>query len=374
MKKTIKIILITLSLLLIIVASYAGYYMYIFLKFPKLNISKQDTNEQLISKTDTWFTHLQENQLFNGAVLVSQNGKPLLKKGYGWTNAQKNKPINAQSSFRLASVSKQFTATGIMLLKEKELLNFDDLVTNFFPSFPYKHVTLRNLLNQTSGIPDIDYTQENTKTIFTNESVITELIQSKKPLNFKPSSKYEYANINYIILARVIELISNQSFEAFMKQEIFIPLEMKNTRVFSLLSSDKNFENKTDDLYFENNSLIKIQPTSFDGIVGDGAVFSSVDDLLKWNQFWLHNPLISNKTIKEAYITPKLNNGGMSNYGFGLLIENNQIWHNGSWLGARTLLIRNPQKEICIAILENASNPNIDTIHIWINKLNRYFK
>jgi len=291
MKKTIKITLITLSLLLIIVASYAGYYMYIFLKFPKLNISKQDTNEQLISKTDTWFTHLQENQLFNGAVLVSQNGKPLLKKGYGWTNAQKNKSINAQSSFRLASVSKQFTAAGIMLLKEKELLNFDDLVTNFFPSFPYKYVTLRNLLNQTSGIPDIDYTQENTKTIFTNESVITELIQSKKPLNFKPSSKYEYANINYIILARVIELICNQSFEAFMKQEIFIPLEMKNTRVFSLLSSDKNFKNKTDDLYFENNSLIKIQPTSFDGIVGDGAVFSSVDDLLKWNQFWLHNPL-----------------------------------------------------------------------------------
>ncbi len=138
---------------------------------------------------------------------------------------------------------------------------------------------------------------------------------------------------------------------------------MKNTRVWNLVSENKKFKNKTSS--FENilGEVIELKPDVLDGVAGDGAVFSSIEDMVIWNAFWNQNSLLSKETIKEAFKTSKLNNNTQNNYGFGwLVINNDSHWHNGSWLGARTTIIRNTKLENCIVVLDNSASLNTDSI------------
>lgn len=313
-----------------------------------------------IETIDQWFANLEQKGKFNGAVLISLDTIPALMKGYGFTSHEKNKKIDEHSSFQLASVSKQFTAAGIMLLKHQQKLDFDDPVAKFIDNFPYQDVTIRHLLNQTSGIPDVymelaDKYQKEIK-ILTNQKVIDLLIQEKPKINSKPNENYSYSNTNYVILAHLIEKISQKSHEAFMRSEIFEPLGMKNSRVWNLISADKTFDTKTDDMRRNGKGFEKLEPTFLDGVSGDGAVYTSIADMVIWDMFWYHNKLINADIINEAFLKPTLNNGSFSSYGFGWVIEDDAMWHNGSWLGANTYIWRNPKSKKCVVILDNASS------------------
>ena len=248
-----------------------------------------------------------------------------------------------------------------MFLKEKNKIDYDDLVSKYISDFPYKNVTIRHLLNQTSGIPDsyLDLA-ENVKDkigILTNEKALKLIVESKLKANFEPNDKYEYSNTNYIILARIVELVSNQSFEDFMKNNIFIPLGMNNTRVWNLVSEDKTFKGKTNGFEDLAGEIREIKPTFVDGVAGDGGVFSSINDLIVWEKFWYKNELISDKNLKEAFKKPKLNDGTISNYGFGWVIVNEDIvMHNGAWLAANTYFVRNIKKKTSFVLLDNSSN------------------
>jgi len=290
-----------------------------------------------------------------------------LEKTYGFTNSNKTEKLNNNSSFRLASISKQFTASGIMLLKEKGLVNYDDIVSKYISNFPYSNVTIRNLLNQTSGIPDsylnLAKKAKNEIGILTNEKAIKLIVENKSKANFEPNDKYEYSNTNYIILARIIELVSDQSFESFLKDNIFIPLGMNDTRVWNLVSEDNTFKGKTDGFEDLAGQIREIKPTFVDGVAGDGGVFSSLNDFVKWDQFWYENKLISNENLKEAFKKPTLNSGEKSNYGFGWVIINEDIvMHNGAWLAANTYFVRNTKKKTSLVLLDNSSN-------IFFNKI-----
>lgn len=165
------------------------------------------------------------------------------------------------------------------------------------------------------------------------------------------------------MLAGIIEKVSEKSFEEFMQTELFDKLNMKNTRVWNLVSADKSFENKTGS--FENvlGKITELKPGILDGVAGDGAVFSTVNDFVLWNQFWYDTNLLSEKTKKEAFTKPILNNGQESNYGFGWMILNDVAHsHNGSWLGARTFIVRNENLKNCMVILDNSASLNVDAI------------
>ena len=254
-----------------------------------------------------------------------------------------------------------------MLLKEKELINYDDIVSKYISNFPYDNVTIRNLLNQTSGIPDsyLDLAEKSKDKIgiLTNEKAIKLLVENKPKANFQPNEKYEYSNTNYIILARIIELVSNQSFEKFMKDNIFIQLEMYDTRVWNLISEDKTFKGKTDGFEDLAGEIREIKPTFIDGVAGDGGVFSSINDFVKWDKFWYGNKLISEENLKEAFTRPTQNNGEKSNYGFGWVIVNDEVvMHNGAWLAANTYFVRNTKKKTSFVLLDNSSNLFFDKI------------
>lgn len=356
-----KVIRYTILGILIVGIGFFVWFFVFFFQVPELNIPENSSEKEKIVLIDNWFEKLNSERKFNGGILITKDGKPTLAKTYGFTDSSKTEKLTNNSSFRLASISKQFTASGIMLLKEKELIDYDDLVLKYISGFPYDNVTIRNLLNQTSGIPDsyIDLAEKAKDEIgiLTNEKAIQLIVDSKPKAHFQPNVNYEYSNTNYIILARIIELVSHQSFENFMKDNIFTPLGMNDTRVWNLISEEKTFKGKTDGFIEIIGKIREIKPTFVDGVAGDGAVFSSINDFVKWDNFWYDNNLISSENLKEAFKRPTLNNGTKSNYGFGWVIINDDVaMHDGAWLAAHTYYVRNTKKKTSFVFLDNSCN------------------
>lgn len=322
-----KIVLYIILGIVILVIGFFAWFFTFYLTVPEIKLNAEMSETERIEAIDIWFQNLQESYKFNGVVFFSKNGRILLSKGYGFTDYQKDKILTNESSLRLASVSKQFTAAGILRLIEKNLVNLDDDVKKIIPNFPYENITIRNLLNQTSGVPDIylELAEKNKEDIdiLTNQKAIELIIEEQRKINFKPNEKYEYSNTNYIILARVIEIISEFSFEEYMKREIFVPLGMNNTRVWNLLSDESTFPNKANDFNNLKGNVTELKPSFIDGVAGDGAVFSSANDMLIWDRFWYQNDLISEAILKEAFKKPELLNGMKSDYGFGWLLTEN---------------------------------------------------
>lgn len=341
-----------------------------------LAISSFQTTPDLdkkIKAIDRWLTAQHKAGVFNGSVLIAHKGKPLLMKGYGYTDYRKNQKLSPQSAFRLASVSKQFTAAGIMRLHEKGLLNYDAPLSTYFKNFAYPKATVRQLLTHTSGIPDVYMSLADA-----HEDIVGEVLTVQKVVKLltayphknkarAPKDRFKYSNTGYVLLAAIIERVSGQSFEAYMQKELFSPLKMKNTRVWNLLSAQKTFKNKTTGFEYVKGKCQALQPSFLDGVAGDGAVFSSVEDFLIWDRFWYSNPLISAKNLQEAFKPVKLNNGKMTKYGFGWGIESpTRVSHNGSWLGARTAIVRDTQTQMCLVLLDNSSNAKV---YQMMNKL-----
>ncbi|MEM1327429.1 MAG: serine hydrolase domain-containing protein [Bacteroidota bacterium] len=361
-----KIALYILLGLALLISAFFAWFFLVFMKVSDLKIDENADSTVKLEQIDKWLTQLQQEGKFNGGVLIAKAGKPLLIKGYGYADARKEQPLHEHTSFRLASVSKQFTATGIMLLKEQGKLNYDDLVTQYIPDFPYATVTIRQLLNQTSGVPDNYLTlAEKNKTaidILTNKKAIQLVIDANEAADFDAGTQYAYSNTNYITLAHLIAIISGQSFEQFMQEQLFQPLDMQDSRVWNLLSADSTFQNKAADMRNFKGNLTTLQPTFIDGVAGDGAIFSSLHDFLIWDRFWYGNDLIDDEHLQEAFRTPTLADGEQSDYGFGWVVREDVVWHNGAWLGARTLNRRDRKEKTLLVILDNGTNIMFDDI------------
>jgi len=371
--KTAFIVIISLILLLgigIFVASR------ILLKVPPVNLSDEMDRAQKIKALDTWLTDLNERQKFNGVVLLIVNDEIILEKGYGFTDYTQTERLTPQSSLRLASVSKQFTAAGIMALHDQGKLNFDDEVSKHIDGFPYTGVTIRHLLNQTSGVPDnyMALGKANIKpgSFLTLEKATELIIAKNAPANTVPNATEAYSNTNYILLARIAELVSGQTFENFMQSTIFKPMGMNNTRVWNAMSPDKSFPNKTEGFtLFDVKNPKPVELTNLDGVAGDGGVFSSVEDFKIWNDFWAENPIISKETLAQAFTAPTLNDGTKSDYGFGWVLTDRGNWHNGSWLASRSFIVRQEEKGTILVVIDNSMRFNINSIVAELTKAAR---
>jgi CubicO group peptidase (beta-lactamase class C family) len=334
--------------------------------FPMLTLPS-DINEDLIGDSIRhWLAQLHEQKLFNGGILISRNHDALMIETFGYEDAAQQRKLSIHSSFRLASVSKQFTAAGIMLLHQRGQLNYDSLVTTYIPAFPYEQVTVRHLLTMTSGIPDQYMSLAEDKkskvgdTLTIQEAV--QLIVSHPGRAKPPLTSYEYNNSNYILLAGIIEKLSGVSFEQFMKGNFFDPLDMKNTRVWNLMSEESMFPNKTESIEFSDSSIEIVSPTWLDGVSGDGGIFSSLSDMLIWDKFWSENTILLPETMYEALQPITLLDGTISNYGFGWNINEEEMSHTGSWLSARTYIYRNRKTNECLVVLDNSASTHIDDI------------
>jgi CubicO group peptidase (beta-lactamase class C family) len=301
---------------------------------------------------------------FNGAMLVAKKGVVIFEEYHGLENYRdKKSAITDSSSFQLASVSKTFTAMGILWLMEKQKLGLQDSVQKYYPQFPYKGITLQMLLSHRSGLPNYLYFCDSIwpdkDRFLSNDDVIQLMINHRPPVQHKPGTHFQYCNTNYMLLGAIIEKVSGQKYAEFMQQTFFGPLGMTNTFVYAPATAVRPHQT------FSHRYNGQLEPdTYFDGVVGDKGIYSTARDMLKWDQALYSGQLFSPETIKAAYTPYSHEKPGIRNYGLGwrLMVypdSSEIVYHNGWWHGNNTVFNRIIKDTSTIIILGNKYNRNI---------------
>jgi CubicO group peptidase (beta-lactamase class C family) len=314
---------------------------------------------------DSIFSTLQAKAGFNGTVLYAERGRLVFKKAYGYDDFKGKKRLTTSSAFQLASVSKMFTAMSIMILKEDGLLDYDDSVRRYIPELPYPGITIRQLLNHRSGLPDYMHFSDKFWDItkpMTNEDMIRVMVINQPPKYFSPGGGFDYCNSNYALLASVVERITKEPFEKFVKEHIFDVLGMTNSFIYRLDPGLPVPELVTVGVsgHKGGRSLPRVEPNFYqNGVVGDKGVYASVDDLFKWDQSLYNGMLVSDYTLQEAFTpgSPKISKW-KDNYGFGWRLKGERVktvYHYGWWKGFRTYFIRDLYQEKTIIVLTNTT-------------------
>jgi CubicO group peptidase (beta-lactamase class C family) len=324
----------------------------VFWMLSVFQVGSQPNTESKQARLDALMKHCHDQGMFNGTVLVSERGKVIYEKAYGYSNFITREPLTTSSAFYLASLSKQFTAMAVMMLKEQGKLSYDDKLTKYFPEFSAfaDDVTIKHLLTHTSGIPDY-FRLGAQKYGLKNSEVVTALLRPRL-LDFKAGEKYSYSNSGYVLLSMIVEKAAGVPFHLFMEQNIFKPLGMKNTLVYDESMPSVNNRalgfNIMDELEDYN------QLTS-----GDGGMFSTTGDLFLWDQALYTEKLVSTQTLQEAFTKATLNNGTSVDYGFGwglFTVDGaNYVNHGGGLSGFRTYIERNITDRHALILLTNHS-------------------
>lgn len=319
-----------------------------------LLLSSTVSAQTIDSRFDEYMNATVKLGRFNGYVLVARDGKTIFGKGYGMANFEEDVPNTPQTKFRLASITKGFTAMAVIILQEKGKLNLQDSICKYLNGCPdvWKPVTVRHLLNHTSGIPDYAAAPDFMRTIslhLTNDELIANF--KNKPLQFAPGDNFAYSNSNYILLGQIIEKVSGRSFAVFVRENIFEPLNMRNSG------------------YDDNSALLKHRAIGYikepDGIVNArymdmtnayaaGGLYSTTEDLLLWNQALDAGKLVSKKSSEEIFTPGK---GGVG-YGWFINRDSNRlvIFQGGLNSGFAASLFRYPEERACVILLNNFEN------------------
>ncbi|HEY8957261.1 serine hydrolase domain-containing protein [Chitinophaga sp.] len=301
---------------------------------------------------------------FNGAMIVARKGVVIFEKYHGYENSRTKTPVMDSSSFQLASVTKTFTGAAVMWLVQNEKLSLEDSLQKFFPAFPYKGINVRMLLNHRSGLPNYlyfcDSLWKDESRFITNEEVIKLMEQHKPPMQHLPNTHFQYCNTNYMLLASIIEKVSGQKYADFMQQTIFEPLRMTSTFVYDPSSAARAHQTQS----HKYNGQFE-PDTYFDGVMGDKGIYSSAEDMLKWDQALYSGQFLNDATLKAAYTPYSNEKPGVRNYGLGwrLMVypdsTKNIIYHNGWWHGNNTVFYRFIQDSTTLIILGNKYNRGI---------------
>jgi CubicO group peptidase (beta-lactamase class C family) len=344
------------------------------------------------SQIDAIFSPLKSTTAPGAAVLVIRNGQTVFRQGYGITDLRTLHPIDPQTNFRLASFTKQFTATCIMLLARDGKLHYDDHLTDFFPEFPAygKSITVRNLLNHTSGLPDYEdilekqypNTPDNQISQIKDAGVLKLLEQQTSP-KFPAGTKWDYSNSGYAMLAMIVEKVSGKPFGQFLHDRIFAPLKMTNTLAYE--KGKNEVPHRAYGHTKEKDSWKQTDQSSTSAVLGDGGIYSSLDDLAKWDRALRDHTLLSEAEMQPA-LTPaqlttgpaKNNEGANVSYGFGWFLDPyldsnkkayKRMWHDGETVGFRTTIQLFPDDNLTIIVLANRSDLNPEQLALKVADL-----
>lgn len=344
------------------------------------------------AQIDAIFSPLKSTTAPGAAVLVIRNGQTVFRQGYGVTDLRTLHPIDAQTNFRLASFTKQFTAACIMLLARDGKLHYDDHLTDFFPEFPAygKPITVRNLLNHTSGLPDYEDILEkqypNTpddKIPQIKDAGVLKLLEQQTTPKFPAGTKWDYSNSGYATLAMIVEKVSGKPFGQFLHDRIFAPLKMQNTLAYE--KGKNEVPHRAYGHTKEKDSWKQTDQSSTSAVLGDGGIYSSLDDLAKWDRALRDHTLLSEAEMQPA-LTPmqlttgpaKNNDGANVSYGFGWFLDpypdsnkklHKRMWHDGETIGFRTTIQRFPDDNLTIIVLANRSDLNPEQLALKVADL-----
>jgi len=328
-------------------------------------------------KLDSLFKSLQKKNGFNGTVLFAEKGRVVFEKAYGYSDLIKRKnPLETDSRFELASVSKMFTAMAVMILSEKGKLSYDDDIRKYIPEWPYEGVTIRHLLNHRSGIPRYESLADekwpDKERAVTNETMIDLFVRYRPAVYFKPDNGFHYCNTNYALLATIVERVSNLEFTAFMRDYIFHPLGMRNSFILHV-PDDTLLTTYIEDAGVPGHDvrgrgLIRVRNNFLNGVKGDKIMYSTVEDLYQFDKALKYEWLVKNETLSEAFSPGSPSHRRRKdNYGFGWRIRgeaDSTVYHYGWWKGFRTFFLRDMSNEKTLIVLTNRDRgPGSE--HFW---------
>jgi len=332
---------------------------------------------------DAIFSNATQKDVPGVAVLVRKDGRTVFERGYGVRDLRTKAPIDAQTNFRLASFTKQFTAMAIMLLVHDRKLRYDQTLTEIFPDFPAygKNITIRNLLNHTGGPPDYEDLMMVAETprnswIWTpdrqiQDAEVLKLLEAEKKGKFAPGTSWSYSNSGYVVLGQIVAKVSGQSYAGFLYARIFVPLHMNGTIVY--LKGINNVTNRA----FGHDGLKETDQSPTSATLGDGGIYSNVEDLAKWDAALQNYTLLSAEEMAPALVPAKLANGSQTcwpaapnddnlhpgkpvSYGFGWFLDaykgHARMWHTGSTTGFRTVIQRFTADNLTVIILANRTD------------------
>ncbi|WP_324679082.1 serine hydrolase [Hymenobacter sp. GOD-10R] len=366
------------------------YYLLILILFGGL-LGPPTQAQRREVQLDSLFQQLARAGRFNGGVLVAEKGRILYQRAFGYANLPTRTPNTVTSRFQVASIAKIFTSTAVLQLWEQGKIKLGDPLVHYLPSFPYPSVTLRHLLTHTSGLPDLELydplVRQHPEHLVTNSDIIPALRAWQPGLYFAPGKKWQYCNTNYILLALLVEKVSQQPFAAYLRRHIFRPARMADTYLRSPASpADARLvtNHLLPTMYstvpepVENVQLkdsvrrwhLRFESSGLTGLYGPGQVVSTLPDLLRFDQALSGGKLLRPRTVALAATPAKLNDsttviggntvdfGGPTSYGLGWVVRPDPtggdiVGHDGYNRGIATMLYRNVQTGQTVILYDN---------------------
>lgn len=322
------------------------------------DVCKKINKKKISYQLDTFFANRAKATNFNGNILVEKNGIILYSKSFGIENNITKTPLSEDSKFQLASISKQFTACAILQLVEAKKLNLSSTVDQIIPGFPYAGITIQSLLCHRSGLPEYMHvfsSKIKDAYVTDNDEVLSWLAKEKPPIAFKVNTKFTYCNTNYLVLASIVEKVSQEDFACYMRNHIFLPLGMMNSFV---ITTDNERINQHRTVGY-TGSWQEYKTDFFDGVVGDKGVYTTTKDMLLWSKAIYSDCFINSDIMKEAFTPRSFEKPGEKNYGYGFRLLHCQsdsaklVYHNGWWKGYNTCFYTSPCHKFTIIVFSN---------------------
>ena len=291
------------------------------------------------------------------ALLVLHDGEAVVRRGYGLADLEAGRPVTPATRFRLASITKQFTSAAVLLLVEEGRIGLDDPVKRWFAGLPpaADGVTIRHLLTHTSGLVDYEDVMPGDLDAQLRDADVLRLLETQDRTYFEPGSRYRYSNSGYALLALVVESASGQSFQDFLRERIFLPLGMSGTlaRVDGgpAVGERAYGYSRMDDGWTRTDQ----SPTS--AVLGDGGIYSSIDDLARWDAALYDDRLLDDESRALAFAAATPTDDPAVAYGFGWRITGDSLWHSGESIGFRNVLVRFPGQRLTVVLLSNRNDP-----------------
>lgn len=309
---------------------------------------------------DELFADYSAEGLPGASVMVIKDGRPVLTKSYGLANVGDGTRITSTTNFRLASVTKQFTATAVLMLIDQGKLALDDPIRQYFPRLPAfaDGITIRHMLQHTSGLEDYEPIYGDAFPEQILDRGVVDLISRTEGTYFEPGTEHRYSNTAYAMLAVLVEDLSGKSFPQYLDEFIFAPVGMRTTVAYrkgETTVPERSFGYTVTGRLVENTDQ-----SAWSAVLGDGGIYSSVEDLYKWDQALYRDDLITPALRRQGWAP------GLENYGFGWRIDeyagHRRYHHSGSTSGFRNFMQQFPDERLSVIVLTNRAEPDVQPL------------
>ena len=310
------------------------------------------------ARADATIKNFNHEAEFSGAVLIGQNGKVLFQKAYGSANREWNIPNTTQTRFRIASLTKQFTAAAILILQDQGRLKVSDAISRYLPNLPseWQPITIHQLLTHTSGLPEYTSPPEIERTLNLTGATPQQLLNlvKQQPLIFTPGSRLHYCNTGYLLLGMIIEKVSGLDYPTFLNRNIFTPLQLNQTG-YDIRSHI--LPERASGYWIRNGRVENAGYVDASIPFAAGGLYSTIGDLYKWNEALANGRLLSVESRRAMFTPyPEAELSGM-HYGYGVVITEKfgqlRYYHGGGIHGFASAIERYPETNICVVVLSN---------------------